>query len=71
MRKRVFGHMRAARVKSDQGLRCPLKESFDTIECITESKCLDETLRMRRMNLNLDNSHMFEDTVLLDAAQMK
>ena len=42
MRKRSFGHMRAARprsacasAQSDQGLHCPLTESLDTIECMT------------------------------------
>ena len=38
-----------ASAQSDQGLRCPLPESLDTIECIKETKDLDDTLRMRKM----------------------
>ena len=35
-----------------------------------ESKCPDETLRMRGMNLNLCILRMLEDTFLLGAAQL-
>ena len=39
MRKRVFGHMRTAKVlniraKSDHGIHCPQTESSDTTECM-------------------------------------
>ena len=42
-----------ASAQSDQGLRCPLKDSLDTTKCINGEKCPDETSRMRGMNLNL------------------
>ena len=35
--------------QSNQSPCCPLLESLDTIERSMEGKCLDETLRMRRM----------------------
>ena len=34
-----------------------------------ESKCPDETMRMRGMNLNLCILHMFDDNFSLTAAQ--
>ena len=45
--------------QSDQGLRCLLGESLDTIECINGEQMPDETLRMWGMNLNLCNLCMF------------
>ena len=42
-------------------LRCPLTEIFDIIELSNKSKCPDETLRMRMMNLNLRILRMLED----------
>ena len=51
-----------ASAQSDQGFRCPLTESLDTIEYIDVVKCLDETLRMRGMNLNLCILRMVEYT---------
>ena len=33
------------------GIPCPLTESLNTINVSMESKCPDETLRMRGMNL--------------------
>ena len=33
-----------ASAQSDQGLRCPLTESFDSINVSVESKCLNETV---------------------------
>ena len=41
-----------ASAQSDQDLHCLLTELIDTTECIN-SKYPDDTLRMRRMNLNL------------------
>ena len=53
--------------QSDQGIRCPLTESLDTIKFI---KCLDETLRMRGINLNLCILRTFEDTFSLEVAHI-
>ena len=58
-----------ARPLSDQGLRCPLTESLDTIYNVSmESKCPDENLRMHGINLNLCILRVFEDTLLLGTA---
>ena len=45
--------------QSDQGLRCPLTESLDTIYIYISMEiiCPDETLRMRGMNLNVHFAH--------------
>ena len=42
-----------ASVQSVQGLRCPLTELLDTIECIKENNYPNETSRAREMNLKL------------------
>ena len=47
MRKRVFGHMRTAKATISLRIRCPLTESFDPIECISEEQIPDETLHVR------------------------
>ena len=56
--------------QSDQGLRCPLTESLDTTECFNEEQCPDETLCMRRINLNLCILRMLDGTFSLGAAEI-
>ena len=56
--------------QSDQGFLCPLTELFNTIEWSMESKCPDETLRKRGMNMNLCILRMLEDTFSLGAARI-
>ena len=55
MRKCVFGicgqqrpRSVCASTQSDKDFHCPLTESSGTTECIMESNCPDDTLRMRR-----------------------
>ena len=47
-----------------------LLNSWILLNVSMESKCPDETLRMRAMNLNLCILHMSEDTLLHGAAHM-
>ena len=57
------------RLRSDYaGTQSGGLHSQDTTESM-ESKCLDETLRMRGMNLNRCILHMFDDNFSLTAAQ--
>ena len=52
MQKRVFGYRSISipeETQSDQGLRCPLTKSLDTIECINREQRPGCGLRMRRM----------------------
>ena len=46
-----------ASIQSDQGLHCPLTESLNTLNVSIEIKCPDESLRMRRINLNVHFGH--------------
>ena len=55
-------------MQSNQGLCCLLTESLNTTE---SSKCPDEILCMRRMNLNLLILRMLEDTFSLDRSDKK
>ena len=54
-----------ASAQSDQGLHCPLTESLDIAEYMNGDQGPDETLRMRRMNLNLCVFRLFVDTFCL------
>ena len=56
--------------QSDDGLRCPLTESLDTLERINGVQCPDKNLRIRGMNLTPCIFRMLKDTFSLDAAQI-
>ena len=56
MRKRIFGHMRTAKVQvslhirqSDQGLHCLLTETLNTADAYDCRATARMTLRMRKM----------------------
>ena len=59
-----------ASVQSDQGLRCPLTESCDIIECINGELMPRSDFAHARMTLNLCILCTFDDTFSLDAPQM-
>ena len=66
MRKPVFGicgqrrsRSECAFAQSDQDLRCPLKESFDSINVSVESKCLNETAHARDESEPVHFAHVF------------
>ena len=67
MRKHIFGHMWIAKAQISLCIR--EKNHWILYNVSMESKCPDETLCMRGMNLNLCILRMFEDTFSLGAAR--
>ena len=74
MQKRVFGHMRTAKARSDcadaqsdQGLHCPLAESLDTTECMKGEQRPGWYFAHAQNDLNLRILLMFEGSFWLDA----
>ena len=55
--------------QSDQGLRCPQSESFDTKECFNEEQKPGRDFAHVQDYLNPHVLHMFEGSFSFDAAQ--
>ena len=69
MQKRVFGHMRQLRprsdcasAQSDQGLRCPQTESLDTTECFNREQMPRRDFVHVQDGVNPHVLRMFEGT---------
>ena len=69
IRKRVLEHRRTASAQSDQGLRCPQTEPFDSIECFSGEQCPDKTAHVQD-DVNQHILRMPEETFSPDTVQM-
>ena len=54
----------------DQGLRCPLPESLDTIDCINGKQRPGKNLPHGQDGVNPHNLRMLEVTLSFDAARL-